>query len=594
MAVNIGILNNPKLYNYHYDQLNRLTGMDVLNGTNTGINLWTNGLTDTADYRERASYDPNGNILTYTRNGYGGTQGMDNLTYHYNSNTNQLNHIGDAVASGNYPNDLDDQSADNYTYDAAGNLIQDKAAGITSDMTWSVYGKLLTIPSKSITYQYDAAGNRIGKTVGSTSTWYVRDAQGNILATYSGENMALQEQDLYGSSRLGTISNPTALSLTSQYLDHLGSGTLFTFTRGKKLFELTNHLGNVLATVSDKKFGTPTTGIPSQISYYTADVKSAQDYYPFGMEMPGRQYNAIYPYSFNGKRDDKDAEYGWQDYGMREYDRRRGQFISVDPITAKYPMLTPYQFASNSPTGGMDADGLEFISSFKKVQKIKFEGEVQLHDTYHGPTLSQQNSSNKSLTQSWRDSKNLFARITYSAANGLYTFPQQLTADARGADYIYNIGGDAYHARGLEDEKQRLSNFADFAATIVPGAPAEAKAFGLFPKLSKKIGWTGKIGEEFLKKFGGVSQKYFATSFGGRYIDQFVNGIAYESKVGYTVLTKDIQMQISKDLEIMATNPEVKRVIWTFFESPVTRKAGASKPLQEALKKAGIETQIIR
>jgi YD repeat-containing protein len=43
----------------------------------------------------------------------------------------------------------------------------------------------------------DAAGNRIGKTVGSTSTWYVRDAQGNILATYSGENMALHEQDLY-------------------------------------------------------------------------------------------------------------------------------------------------------------------------------------------------------------------------------------------------------------------------------------------------------------------------------------------------------------------------------------------------------------
>jgi RHS repeat-associated protein len=134
---------------------------------------------------------------------------------------------------------------------------------------------------------------------------------------------------------------------------------LFTFTRGKKLFELTNHLGNVLATVSDKKFGTPTTGIPSQISYYTADVKSAQDYYPFGMEMPGRQYNATYPYSFNGKRDDKDAEYGWQDYGKREYDRLSVHFISVDPITAKYPMLTPYQFAGNKPIAASDLDGLE-------------------------------------------------------------------------------------------------------------------------------------------------------------------------------------------------------------------------------------------
>jgi len=360
MAVNIGILNNPKLYNYHYDQLNRLTGMDVLNGTNTGLNLWTNNLTPSNDYTEKASYDPNGNILTYIRHGYGATPAMDSMTYHYQAGTNKLNHIGDNSAyTGNYPNDLDDQDADNYTYDAAGNLTEDQQAGITTPMTWSVYGKLLTIPSKNISYQYDAAGNRIGKTVGSTSTWYVRDAQGNILAAYSGENMALQEQDLYGSSRLGIISNPAALSLTSQYLDHLGSGTLFTFTRGKKLFELTNHLGNVLATVSDKKFGTPVTGIPSQIAYYTADVKSAQDYYPFGMEMPGRQYNATYPYSFNGKRDDKDAEYGWQDYGKREYDRLSVHFISVDPITAKFPMLTPYQFAGNKPIAASDLDGLE-------------------------------------------------------------------------------------------------------------------------------------------------------------------------------------------------------------------------------------------
>src|SRR5882672_9069309 len=104
-------------------------------------------------------------------------------------------------------------------------------------MTWSVYGKLLTISSKSLTYQYDASGNRIGKAVGSVNTWYVRDAQGNVLSTYSGTTMALQEQDLYGSSRLGLISSPAALTNTAQFLDNLGSGTLFTFTRGKKLFE---------------------------------------------------------------------------------------------------------------------------------------------------------------------------------------------------------------------------------------------------------------------------------------------------------------------------------------------------------------------
>jgi len=35
-------------------------------------------------------------------------------------------------------------------------------------------------------------------------------------------------------------------------------------------------------------------------------------------------------------------------------------FLSVDPLASSYPMLTPYQFASNSPIAGIDLDGLEF------------------------------------------------------------------------------------------------------------------------------------------------------------------------------------------------------------------------------------------
>ena len=359
MAVNIGILNAPKLYNYRYDQLNRLTGMDMLNGTNNGINLWTSGLTPSNDYKEKASYDPNGNILTYIRHGYGATPAMDSMTYHYQDTTNKLRYITDGVPSGNYPNDLDDQSADNYTYDAAGNLTEDQQAGITTPMSWSVYGKLLTIPSKSVSYQYDATGNRIGKTVGSTNTWYVRDAQGNILTTYSGEHMTMQERDLYGSSRLGTITNPALLSTTPQYLDHLGSGSLFTFTRGQKLFELTNHLGNVLATVSDKKFGTAVTGIPSQIAYYTADVKSAQDYYPGGMQMPGRTFNPFgYRYGFNGQMKSSEINSDGNNYTAQfwEYDSRIGRRWNLDPKPiygiSEYPAFNNTPVWLSDPLGG--------------------------------------------------------------------------------------------------------------------------------------------------------------------------------------------------------------------------------------------------
>lgn len=68
-----------------------------------------------------------------------------------------------------------------------------------------------------------------------------------------------------------------------------------------------------------------------------------------------------YRYTFNGK--ETDAETGLQDYGMRIYNERLGRFITVDPITNKYPFLTPYQFASNCPTKGVDLDGLEYAGN---------------------------------------------------------------------------------------------------------------------------------------------------------------------------------------------------------------------------------------
>jgi RHS repeat-associated protein len=82
------------------------------------------------------------------------------------------------------------------------------------------------------------------------------------------------------------------------------------------------------------------------------------------MVMPQRQFSAGgYRYGFNGKENDNDVKGvgNQQDYGMRIYDPRLGRFLSVDPITAKYPELTPYQFASNTPIVAIDLDGLEGI-----------------------------------------------------------------------------------------------------------------------------------------------------------------------------------------------------------------------------------------
>ncbi len=94
-------------------------------------------------------------------------------------------------------------------------------------------------------------------------------------------------------------------------------------------------------------------------------VSSATDYHPFGWEMPGRKYNSSeYRYGFNGKEKDQDGEFGSitnYDYGFRIYNPATGRFLSVDPLTREYSMLTPYQFASNRPIDGIDIDGLEYF-----------------------------------------------------------------------------------------------------------------------------------------------------------------------------------------------------------------------------------------
>jgi RHS repeat-associated protein len=81
------------------------------------------------------------------------------------------------------------------------------------------------------------------------------------------------------------------------------------------------------------------------------------------MEMPGRKYElgTRYRYSFNGKENDNEVkgEGNQLDYGMRIYDPRLGKFLSVDPFSKNYPMLTPYQFAGNSPIAFVDLDGRE-------------------------------------------------------------------------------------------------------------------------------------------------------------------------------------------------------------------------------------------
>jgi hypothetical protein len=129
---------------------------------------------------------------------------------------------------------------------------------------------------------------------------------------------------------LGSINPGISWTATSTY-----AGPHYATTRkllqGQRRYELTNHLGNVLATIGDRKKPRDVT-IPSDniADYYDATLFSAQDYYPFGMEMPGRTFvlGGGYRYGFNGKEKDP-TEFGaltHYDYGFGFIIRRWGGF----------------------------------------------------------------------------------------------------------------------------------------------------------------------------------------------------------------------------------------------------------------------------
>ena len=268
--------------------------------------------------------------------------------------------------------------------------------------------------------------------------WKVQDWQKNKMY----DSVAWREQYIFGSSRLGLYRADT--------LVNKGLQTISKLYEGKRNYELTNHLGNVLAVINDRK--TDSLSATNVKLGYNAVVISATDYYPFGMSIDSRSYtSSLYRYGFNGKENDKET--GEQDYGMRIYDPRIGKFLSVDPLTKKYPWYTPYQFAGNMPIWAVDLDGLE--PGFKGS-----EGQIA---TANHPTSSQEQTF-VSLNGNWS--------LTSVSQEDL------LNADRRSRTFFspganYKIGVDTY----VEDWGKELQK-GGISSTFVPTYANFPSAFG--------------------------------------------------------------------------------------------------------------------
>ena len=79
--------------------------------------------------------------------------------------------------------------------------------------------------------------------------------------------------------------------------------------------------------------------------------------------------------SFTGK--ERDAETGYSYFGARYYDSDlSGQFLSVDPMSDKYPSISPYAYCAWNPVKLVDLDGRDVwtVDENGHVKKIGEDG----------------------------------------------------------------------------------------------------------------------------------------------------------------------------------------------------------------------------
>ena len=98
------------------------------------------------------------------------------------------------------------------------------------------------------------------------------------------------------------------------------------------------------------------------MQYFNPDVKAYNDYYPFGMLLPGRHSNTDdYRYGFQGQEMDNElkGEGNSVNYKFRMHDPRVGRFFVRDPLASSFPYNSPYAFSENRVIDGVELEGLE-------------------------------------------------------------------------------------------------------------------------------------------------------------------------------------------------------------------------------------------
>lgn len=145
-------------------------------------------------------------------------------------------------------------------------------------------------------------------------------------------------------------SGVTSVSIKLEVKDNAGewrSSTVSYTIRAEKArrYFVTDHLGSVRTTVDRD-----------------GNVLGYDDYYPFGLAMPGRSVNTANPddnYKFTGHERDEEAGLTLDYMNARNYDPILGRFLQIDPHYFKYPSWSPYTYVYNNPLLLTDPSGMD-------------------------------------------------------------------------------------------------------------------------------------------------------------------------------------------------------------------------------------------
>jgi hypothetical protein len=189
---------------YTYDQMNRIRNANYAKTKKDSVLAFNNW------YASSYKYDMDGNIKALVRKeGTGVT--MDSMSYYYpdpthnNKLANVMDYASFSTAGIEDIKTYTTGGVSRLLYDADGNVIKDLTSN-TDTMLWNIYGKATTLTNKtkalSLYFGYDGLGHRTYKKQVTTtdtgslenSTFYVREASGNILAEYN----AMREYDKGG------------------------------------------------------------------------------------------------------------------------------------------------------------------------------------------------------------------------------------------------------------------------------------------------------------------------------------------------------------------------------------------------------------